>query len=105
PATNETWAEALFLSITGRPAGPGDVDFILDQLEAGKTRLQITRSILRTREGLGVLVRELYRQLLRRNPSAADRTYWGNELARGVSPERLVTLIAGSAEYRASTQT
>jgi len=104
PATNETWAEAMFQSITGRPAGPGDVDFILDQLEAGKTRLQITRSILRTREGLGVLVRELYRQLLRRNPSAADRAFWGDQLARGVSSERLVTLIAGSAEYRASTQ-
>jgi hypothetical protein len=104
PATDETWAEALFQSITGRPAGEGDVDFILDQLQAGRTRHQITRSILNTVEGRGVLVREIYRQLLRRNPSAADRAYWGGELGRGVSPERLVTLIAGSAEYRASTQ-
>ena len=104
PPTNQTWAEALFQSITGRPAGPGDVDFIVAQLEAGRTRIQVTRLILNTAEGRGVLVREIYRQLLRRDPSAGDRTYWGGELRRGVSPERLVTLIAGSVEYRASTQ-
>ncbi len=103
PATDTTWAKALFQSVVGRPASDADVRFILDLLEDGWSRDRITKTILRSAEGRGVLVREIYRQLLRRNPSAADRSYWGGELARGVSPERLVTLIAGSGEYRAST--
>ncbi|HEV7721177.1 MAG TPA: prenyltransferase/squalene oxidase repeat-containing protein [Iamia sp.] len=104
PPTTETWARAVYQSAMGRPASEADIDYVEAQLAADKARSFIARGLLRSAEGRGVQVRDIYRQLLRRNPSAADRAYWGGELARGVSPERLVTLIAGSAEYRASTQ-
>lgn len=103
PATKVTWADGMLRAITDRAPLEGDVDYIVGRLDAGESRLQITRSILRTAEGRSVLVREIYRQVLRRNPSPADRTYWSDELKRGVSPERLVTLVAGSPEYRIIT--
>lgn len=103
PATKETWADGMLRVITDRAPLEGDVDYIVGRLDAGESRLQITRSILRTAEGRSVLVREIYRQVLRRTPSPADRTYWSDELKRGVSPERLVLLIAGSPEYRIIT--
>ena len=75
----------------------------VDQLAAGRDYHDIGRALVFSTEGRNAFVRDIYRQLLRRSRSA-DRAYWGGELTRGVSPERLVTLIAGSAEYRASTQ-
>lgn len=102
--TNETWAAAAFQAVFGIPADAGQIQEIVDLLEGGYSRRQVATVLLHTDEARAVIVQDIYRQLLRRDPSNGDRTYWGNELRRGVSPERLVTLIAGSAEYRASTQ-
>lgn len=102
--TDETWAAALYEDLTGRPAGPGDTDGILDLLESGLSRGQVTRRILRTPEGTSLIVLDTYRQLLRRNPGPGERAYWTGELARGMSPEQVVYHVAGSAEYRALTQ-
>lgn len=100
PATDETWIAALYPDTVGRAASAGDVAFVLAQLEAGRSRTQIARGLIGTAEGRGVAVRDIYRVLLRRDPSGPDRTYWGGLLRTGTSPERLVTLIAGSIEYR-----
>ncbi len=100
PATDDTWIAALYPDTVGRAPSAGDVTFVKGQLAAGRTRTQIARQLIGTAEGRGVAVRDVYRVLLRRNPSAADQAYWGDLLRQGASPERLVTLIAGSQEYR-----
>ncbi|HEX7132711.1 MAG TPA: DUF4214 domain-containing protein [Iamia sp.] len=102
--TPESWGAAVFPAALGRPTGPDDQDFIDAQLEAGRTRAQIARKLLLSQEGRNHAVRQMYEQLLRRQPLAADLQYWAGELGRGVSPERLVTLIIGSAEYRSLTE-
>lgn len=97
------WAEALYQDALGRPATEGDIDFVLGQLDAGRSYDAVARNLVLSAEGRAAFVRSTYRDLLRRNPSSSDITFWGGELRRGVSPERLVTLIIGSAEYKAST--
>ncbi len=97
------WAEALYRDALGRPASGTDVDFVLAQLDAGRSYEAIARALVFSAEGRGAFVRATYRDLLRRNPSSSDIAFWGGELRRGVSPERLVNLIIGSAEYKAST--
>ncbi len=101
--TPATWAAAAYPLIVGRPASAGDIAYVEAQVEAERTLTAIANGLLRSTEGRGHMVKGIYRQLLRRDPSTADRAYWGGELGRGVSPERLVTLIAGSAEYRTNT--
>lgn len=102
--TPETWANAVIPDLLGRPATIDEVQIIDAMLSDGYTRGQIATTLVRGAAARDVLVKEIYRQLLRRDPGSADLTYWRGELFRGVSPERLVTLIAGSAEYLASTQ-
>jgi hypothetical protein len=104
PPTKESWAAAVFPATLGRSIAPGDQAFVDAQLVAGRTRAQIARKLLLSQEGRNHAVRQMYEQLLRRQPFAADLQYWTGELGRGVSPERLVTLIVGSAEYRSLTQ-
>jgi hypothetical protein len=102
--TPETWANAVFPDLLGRPATIDEVQIVTAMLQDGSTRGQLASTFVRSAAARDLLVKEIYRQLLRRDPASADLTYWRGELFRGVSPERLVTLIAGSAEYRASTQ-
>jgi len=103
PATDETWVDAVFLDAVGRPVDPDGRSWALGQLAAGRTRTQVARNVLGSTEALNLLVRDIYRQLLRRDTEPAGRTYWVGEIRRGRSPEGLVTLIAGSAEYVAKT--
>jgi hypothetical protein len=101
---DEGWAEQAYLDTVGRPASPGDVEYVVDQLDAGRDHYEIARALVFSTEGRNAFVRDTYRQLLRRLPSAADLVFWSGELKRGVNPEKLVTLIIGSAEYKNSTQ-
>jgi hypothetical protein len=94
------WAEAVYLDALGRPASAGDVEYVLDQLADGHTYGDIAHGLVFSNEGRRFFVRGVYHDLLRREPQGPDLTYWAGEMARGVSPERLVTLIIGSAEYR-----
>ena len=94
------WAAQVYLDAVGRAASQGDVDFVLAQLQAGRSRDTITLRLVLSNEGRRFFVRGIYHDLLRREPAGPDLTYWAGEMARGVSPERLVTLIIGSAEYR-----
>lgn len=102
--SDEGWAEQVYLDAVGRPASSGDVDYVVAQLGAGKDHYDIARALVFSAEGRNAFVRDTYHELLRRQPGSADLAFWSGELKRGVNPERLVTLIIGSAEYKASTQ-
>ena len=102
--SNEEWADAVFLDAVGRPADDAGRSYVLDQLAAGRTRTRVARLLLGSSEGLSTLVRDTYRQLLRRDPEPAGRTFWVGQIRNGRSPESLVTLIAGSGEYVTSTR-
>ena len=103
PATDATWVQGLYQAALGRAAGAGEVAWIESRLAAGEDRAEVAYGVLRSPEGRAHLVRTTYRELLRRNPGAGERSYWGDELGRGLSPERMVMFVAGSPEYVAST--
>jgi hypothetical protein len=102
--SDTAWAEDLYLDAVGRPASQADVAYITLQLQAGRSHGTLARRLVLSAEGRNAFVRDTYRQLLRREPDSGDLAFWSGEVARGVSPERLVTLIIGSAEYKNSTQ-
>jgi len=102
--SDTAWTEQLYLDAVGRPASQADVAYITSQLKAGRSHEHLARRLVLSQEGRNAFVRATYHQLLRREPASGDLTFWAGELARGVSPERLVTLIIGSAEYKNSTK-
>ena len=101
PTTFDQWLDAVFRDLLGRE--PQEPDYGTFE-NSGWTRAQIVRVLLRQPEVLGGVVNDIYHQILRRDADAAGKAYWIGELRRGVSPERLVRLIAGSPEYVSSTR-
>ncbi|WCO65234.1 DUF4214 domain-containing protein [Iamia majanohamensis] len=99
PPTAESWVDAVYPVVVGRPADAAGRQWALGQLASGRSRQQVARTLLGSTEALRVLVTDTYHQLLRRDTDVAGRDFWVGEIRRGQSPERLVLLIAGSSEY------
>lgn len=99
PPTAESWVDAVYPVVVGRPADDAGKQWALGQLASGRSRQQVARILLGSTEALRVLVTDTYHQLLRRDSDVAGRDFWVGEIRRGQSPERLVLLIAGSSEY------
>jgi hypothetical protein len=55
--------------------------------------------------GRDSFVDSLYPAVLGRNPTQAEEDYWSGVLARGVSPNRVATLIWDSQEHRTELRT
>lgn len=106
PATDESWVEAAYQSALGRAADPEGREWALGLLADGVPRTRVARLLLGSTGGLRLLVSDTYRQLLRRGTEndTAGRDFWVGEIRRGISPERLVLLVAGGPEYQRSTQ-
>jgi hypothetical protein len=101
--TNATWIDAVYPDTVGRPADVAGRAWALGQLEAGRTRTQVARTLLGSTEGLRLMVTGFYNDLLRRGVDPAGRDFWVGQIRQGRSPEGLVLLIAGSGEYVAKT--
>ncbi|HYI61830.1 MAG TPA: DUF4214 domain-containing protein [Acidimicrobiales bacterium] len=104
PPSAAAWVSALYRDVLGRTGDDGALAWLRGQLEAGRSRAAVARTLLRTDEALGVMVDGFYRDLLRRRSDPSGRAFWVRLFQRGRSPEALVLLIAGSAEYVAATR-
>jgi hypothetical protein len=99
-ATDRLWVAELYRTVLGRPAGPGEVDFWVGQLQGGMTRGSVAIGFLYSNEYLTAVVNDYYLDLLRRGIDSSGRQTWVTEIQRGARDEEIIGSIVASAEYR-----
>lgn len=92
---------ALYQLLNGRMATVAEVSRGVAQLEDGEGRLAITDRLVRSRGWAGLSIDTVYRDVLGRNPDAAGRQYWLDQIAAGLRYEDLGVYFYGSEEYAA----
>jgi len=102
----ERFVDALFRDYLNRAAERAGRDSFVADLSRGATMNQIRASILGSQEyyvrfGGGSVdgyITALYEEVLNRQPDAPGRTFWRNELARGVSKPTMASALLSSQE-------
>jgi hypothetical protein len=93
------FAAAIYQQVTRIPATQAQIDAVVNQIKAGKTRTSIAAALLATKAGDTATVQSLYERYLRRTPPAAEITYWVNKLQAGTTELKLVESTVSSNEY------
>jgi len=98
-ASSEGFAAAIYQQITRTPATPQQINTVVSQIKAGKSRTSIAAALLATRAGDTATVQGIYERFLRRTPPAAEITYWVNKLQAGITELKLIEATVSSNEY------
>ncbi|HRW37241.1 MAG: DUF4214 domain-containing protein [Acidimicrobiales bacterium] len=108
-ASNEYWnksgasgagfAAAIYQQVTRTPATQQQIDSVVAQLAAGKSRASIAAALLATPAGDTATVKAIYEAYLRRTPPSSEITYWVNKLQSGVTELKIVESTISSNEY------
>ncbi len=93
------FAAALYQQVTRKPASQAQINSVVSQINAGKTRTSIAAALLATKAGDTATVQGIYERYLRRTPPASEVTYWVNKLQSGVTELKIVEATVASNEY------
>lgn len=93
------FAAAIYQQVTRTPATQGQIDAVVAQIKAGKTRTSIAAALLATRAGDTATVQGIYERYLRRTPPGSEVTYWVNKLQAGTTELKIVEATVSSNEY------
>jgi hypothetical protein len=100
PATVDTWIDALYEDILGRPSDPAGHDYYAALARSGTPRPVIAASFLYSTESLSAFVSSLYHSLLLRSGDGAGIAYWVDQVQRhGAHDETVIANIIGSLEF------
>jgi len=95
----EGFAAAIYQQVTRIPATQQEINAVVAQIKAGKSRTSIAAALLATKAGDTATVQGLYERYLRRTPPASEITYWVNKLQSGTTELKLVEATVSSNEY------
>jgi len=98
-ASSAGFAAAIYQQVTRIPATKAQVDAVVNQIRAGKTRTSIAAALLATPAGDTATVQGIYERYLRRTPPSSEITYWVNKLQAGVTELKIVEATVASNEY------
>jgi hypothetical protein len=99
---NAAFVQALYLEFlhrTGDLSGAGDATGWVNLLNGGTPAGTVANGIIRSSEGLGVVVDGLFRRYLRRETDAPGRAVFVNYLQGGGTLEGAISLFVTSPEY------
>jgi hypothetical protein len=96
---DEVWINQIYRDVLGRSVNTADLNFWVDQLEAGMPRATIAQQFVNSPEYQRNFVLALFRDLLHRTPSADELNYHLQFLAGGATYEQLTANFLGAAEY------
>lgn len=102
------WVTNLYTDVLGRPIGgetDAEVNYWLNQLTAGTSRMQIAEIFSHSDEYYAHLVSGYYQTVLQRDADAAGLAYYVGELDAGVSTLTVLSQIVGSSEFVALSGT
>jgi hypothetical protein len=94
-----SWMDAVYKHVLGRPVEPAGLAFWSAELQAGMPRETVALDILLSPEGLGRLVTAAYQNLLGRAPDPAGLSGWVAQLQEGLAPSEFLADLAGSPEF------
>ncbi|MGN6696468.1 MAG: DUF4214 domain-containing protein, partial [Aquihabitans sp.] len=97
--SSEGFAAAIYQQVTRNPATQQEINAVVAQIKAGKSRTSIAAALLATKAGDTATVQGLYERYLRRTPPASEITYWVNKLQAGTTELKLVEATVSSNEY------
>jgi hypothetical protein len=100
---NAAFVQALyqdFLKRTGDLSNPNDAGGFVNQLNGGAPPGAIANEIIRSQEGLTVLVNSLYRRFLNRDADPGGQAGFVNYLRAGGRLEGVIAALVSSPEYR-----
>jgi hypothetical protein len=93
------FAAAIYQQVTRVPATQAQINSVVSQINAGKSRTSIAAALLATRAGDTATVQGIYERYLRRTPPASEITFWVNRLQAGTTELKLVESTVASNEY------
>jgi subtilisin-like proprotein convertase family protein len=93
------FAAAIYQQVTRVPATQAEINAVVSQINAGKSRTSIAAALLATKAGDTATVQGIYERYLRRTPPASEITYWVNKLQAGTTELKLVESTISSNEY------
>lgn len=93
------FAAAIYQQVTRTPATQAQINAVVAQINAGKSRTSIAAALLATKAGDTATVQGIYERYLRRTPPAAEITFWVNKLQAGTTELKLVESTLSSNEY------
>lgn len=93
------FAAAIYQQVTRTPATQAQINAVVAQITAGKSRQSIAAALLATKAGDTATVQSIYERYLRRTPPGSEVTYWVNKLQSGVTELKIVEATVGSNEY------
>jgi hypothetical protein len=97
--TASGFAAAIYQQVTRVPATQPQIDAVVAQIQAGKSRASIAAALLATKAGDTATVQGIYERYLRRTPPGSEVTYWVNKLQSGVTELKIVEATVASNEY------
>ena len=97
--TGAGFAAAIYQQVTRTPATQPQIDAVVAQLNAGKSRASIAAALLATPAGDTATVKAIYEAYLRRTPPSSEITYWVNKLQAGTTELKIVESTIASNEY------
>lgn len=93
------FAAAIYQQVTRVPATQAQINSVVAQIKAGKTRTSIAAALLATKAGDTATVKGIYERYLRRTPPSSEVTFWVTKLQAGVTELKIVESTVASSEY------
>jgi hypothetical protein len=93
---------ALHQDLLGRALRADEQQFWVDRIAAGMPRIEVAITLARSPEWTRVVVADLYRAILGRDPDAGGLEHWSGRLRNGERVAGLAGMIYGSPEYYAN---
>jgi hypothetical protein len=100
--SNDSFVSALYRDVLGRAVDSGGQQGWVQVLSNGADRGAVAGAILRTTEGSGDEVQDLYYWLLHRAADPAGLQSFTSDLQQGMPVELIVAILSGSPEYAAT---
>jgi hypothetical protein len=97
--TNETFLNAVYEDILGRPIDPSGLAGFEASLTAGATRTQVAYDIVTSTEAYQDLVKSWYEQFLNRIPAPGEGDPFVAQLKAGATEEQVEAILLGSTEF------
>src|SRR5439155_16155140 len=89
----------LYQNLLGRGSSDTEVQIWLDELNTGKTRLQVVQDFLATPAYQNAYAANVFKLYLQRPPSKIELDQIVSQLQAGASDAAIVAAILGSDEY------
>lgn len=100
PDSNYAYVYNVFKALLNHDPTASEVAYHVNALNMGYSRTDYAKSIYQRNESLYFQIDQVFQALFGRDSQSADKTFWANELRRGIQPAWMVVTLIGGPEYQ-----